>query len=192
MESDNLPKDTRRNIIPVEGSIFDFSRAEGIAIFIKKSSPIRLEAQEFLRYVGVREPRPSTLVLGALPKAVGIVKYLAYFNNSEMDVSLDVMHTEIFIALDALNRLGARTVAMNGIFCDKLPDKAIRPSFYSSLNTPEPCQKWLVEDYLDEHPNIFDKIFLVDLRGGFIKWWDYPRPEPDVWTAWINQYRPKE
>ena len=55
-------------------------------------------------------------------------------------------------------KAGAKTVAMNGIRCDSRPDMNIRPEAY---------QKRFVEEYVAGHPDAFDTVYLVDLRGGF-------------------------
>ena len=53
---------------------------------------------------------------------------------------------------------GVKSVAMNGIRCDDRPDPNVRPEAY---------QKRFVEEYVAAHPDAFDAIYLVDLRGGF-------------------------
>ena len=70
------------------------------------------------------------------------------------------MKALVFKILKTFAGIGVRTVAMNGIRCDYRPDMGIRPEEY---------QKQFIEQYLAGNPDSFDKIVLVDLRGGFSK-----------------------
>lgn len=153
-------KTTIRN---VTGTIFDASRAEGVAVFIPMGLVgIRLEAEPFVSEFGVTDLRPREMVVRSLPEPhSGIARHLVYFDNLEKEVNtVEDMRRQVNDTLDAFAKLGAKTVAMNGIRSRTLPDKASRPEAY---------QRRFVDEYVGKHPGVFDTIWLVDKRGGFNK-----------------------
>lgn len=68
------------------------------------------------------------------------------------------MREQVKDTLAAFGALGAKTVTMNGIRSRTLPDKTTRPEQY---------QRQFVEEYVEQHPCVFETIWLVDKRGGF-------------------------
>ena len=124
---------------------------------------IRLESESFLSMYGMTEFGLPEMVVytpaAADEPAGGIVRLFVYVDNSEKIVSsVDDMRRQVNDTLDAFARGGVRTVAMNGIRCDDRPDPDVRPEAY---------QKQFVEEYVAAHPDAFEAIYLVDLRGGF-------------------------
>ena len=89
----------------------------------------------------------------------GKLKYVVHVDNRESGISdIEDMRRQIDDVLDRFAALGVKSVAMNGIRCDDRPDRNVRPEKY--LRT-------FVEAYLAGHPDAFDRICLVDARGGF-------------------------
>lgn len=153
-------KTTIRNL---KGTIFDASRAEGVAVFIPMGLVgIRLEAESFVRQFGVMDLRPREMVVRSLPEPRGgIARHLVYFDNLEKEINtVEDMRRQVNDTLDAFAKLGAKTVAMNGIRSRTLPDKATRQEAY---------QRGFVDEYVGKHPGVFDTVWLVDKRGGFNK-----------------------
>ena len=152
----------KETIQPVKGSIFDADRAEGIAVFIPFGLvSIRMDAEEFVRKFGVEDLKPKDMVVRSLPEPpCGIIRHLVFFDNLEKTVhNLEDMRKQVIDTLDAFAKLGAKTVAMNGIRCSEdLPDESVRPEQY---------QRKYVEEYLESHPGVFETVYLVDERGGF-------------------------
>lgn len=147
----------------VKGSVFDTSRAEGIAVFIPMGLVgIRAEAEAFVSLFGIRDRRPKDMIICSWPEArCGIARHLVFFDNMEKEIyTVEDMRRQVNETLDAFAGLGAKTIAMNGIRCRTLPDEKTRCEQY---------QRKFVEDYLEAHPGIFDTVCLVDLRGGFNK-----------------------
>ena len=150
-------------IYPIRGSILNGDLAEGIAVFIPPGmAGIRLESESFLSMFGITEFRTREIVVRVLDAAEtgnGAVRCFVYVDNQERGIrSVDDMRAQVFAALDAFAKAGVKTVAMNGIRCDSRPDMTIRPEAY---------QKRFVEEYVAGHPDAFERIYLVDLRGGF-------------------------
>ena len=153
--------DNKTLIYPVRESVLNRDLAEGIAIFVPPGMVgIRLESEVFLSMFGITEFRTREMVVRtANAPGDGTVRCLVYVDNQEREIrSVDDMRAQVFATLDAFAKAGAKTVAMNGIRCDSRPDMNIRPEAY---------QKRFVEEYVAEHPDAFDVIYLVDLRGGF-------------------------
>ena len=147
----------------VNGTIFDAGRAEGIAVFIPAGLVgIRWEAEAFVCSFGEMDLRPGGMTVCSQPEPVrGIARHLVLFDNlKERIETVEDMRRQINDTLDAFANLGAKTVAMNGIRCNALPDNAIRPETY---------QRRFVEEYVGKHPGVFETVWLVDKRGGFNK-----------------------
>jgi len=147
----------------VNGSVFDTSRAEGIAIFIPMGLVgIREEAEVFVSMFGIRGRRPKDMVVCSLPEPrCGIARHLVLFDNMEKEIlTVEDMRRQVNDTLDAFAGLGAKTVAMNAIRSRTLPDEKMRCEQY---------QRKFVEAYLEANPDVFERIYLVDLRGGFNK-----------------------
>ena len=147
----------------VKGSIFDTGRAEGVAVFIPEGLVgIRWEAESFVRAFGVTDLRPEGMVVRSLPEPVrGIARHLVFFDNLEKKIqTVEDMRRQVNNTLDAFAKLGAKTVAMNGIRSRTLPDKTTRQ---------EAWQRRFVEEYIGKHPGMFETVWLVDKRGGFEK-----------------------
>lgn len=147
----------------VKGSVFDTSRAEGIAVFIPMGLVgIRAEAEVFVSMFGIRTRGPKHMVVCSLPEPrCGIARHLVLFDNMEKEIlTVDDMRQQVNDTLDAFADLGAKTIAMNAIRSRTLPNEKVRCEQY---------QRKFVEDYLEENPGIFDMVHLVDLRGGFNK-----------------------
>ena len=155
--------DNKTLIYPIRGSVLNGDLAEGIAVFIPPGMVgIRLESESFLSMFGITEFRTKEILVRVLDAAKaedGAVRCIVYIDNQEREVhSVDDMRMQVFAVLDAFAKAGVKTVAMNGIRCDNRPDMNIRPEAY---------QKRFVEEYIAEHPDAFDTVYLVDLRGGF-------------------------
>ena len=147
----------------VKGSVFDTSRAEGIAVFIPMGLVgIRAEAEVFASMFGIRSRRPKDMIVCSLPEPrYGIARHLVLFDNMEKEIhTVEDMRRQVNDTLDVFAGLGAKSVAMNAIRSRTLPDEKTRCEQY---------QRKFVEDYLEENPGIFDTVHLVDLRGGFNK-----------------------
>ena len=147
----------------VKGSVFDTSRAEGIAVFIPMGLVgIRAEAEVFVSMFGIRTRRPKDMIVCSLPEPrCGIARHLVFFDNMEREIlTIDDMRQQVNDTLDVFAGLGAKSVAMNAIRSRTLPDEKTRCEQY---------QRKFVEDYLEANPGIFDTVHLVDLRGGFNK-----------------------
>lgn len=138
----------------ITGSILNDSIAEGIAVFVQEEGKYRPHFQEagwkFL-------PTPNASLQ---PLNKGIAKYLICLDNERVHgvESVDAMRTQVYTTLDAFAKAGVKTVAMNGIKVNEIPDKTTRPEAY---------QRQYVEEYVASHPDAFDTICLVDLHGGF-------------------------
>ena len=144
-----------------KGTIFNTCRAEGVAIFIPMGLVgIRWEAESFVRSFGVTDLHPRGMGVRSLPEPLdGIARHLVFFDNMEKEVNtVEDMRRQVDDTLDAFAKLGAKTVAMNGIRSRTLPDKASRPEAY---------QRRFVDEYVGKHPGVFETIWLVDKRGGF-------------------------
>lgn len=153
--------DNKTLIQPIKGSVLNSDLAEGIAVFVPPGMVgIRLESESFLSMFGMTEfGRPEMVVHAPAAPVDGIVKLFVYVDNSEKEISsVDDMRKQVNDTLDAFAKGGVKTVAMNGIRCDDRPDENIRPEAY---------QKQFVEEYVAAHPDAFEAIYLVDLRGGF-------------------------
>ena len=147
----------------VKGSVFDTSRAEGIAVFIPMGLVgIRAEAEVFVSMFGIRTRRPKDMIVCSLPEPrYGIARHLVFFDNMKKEIlTIDDMRQQVNDTLDAFAGLGAKTVAMNAIRSRTLPDEKVRCEQY---------QRTFVEDYIKANPGVFDVVHLVDLRGGFNK-----------------------
>lgn len=147
----------------VKGSVFDTSRAEGIAVFIPMGLVgIRAEAEAFASMFGIRTRRPKDMIVCSLPEPrYGIARHLVLFDNMEKEIhTVEDMRRQVNDTLDVFAGLGAKSVAMNAIRSRTLPDEKTRCEQY---------QRKFVEDYLEANPGIFDTVHLVDLRGGFNK-----------------------
>ena len=147
----------------VKGSVFDTSRAEGIAVFIPMGLVgIRAEAEAFVSMFGIRNRRPKDMIVCSLPEPqCGIARHLLFFDNMEKEIhTVEDMRRQVNDTLDVFAGLGAKSVAMNAIRSRTLPDEKTRCEQY---------QRKFVEDYLEANPGIFDTVHLVDLRGGFNK-----------------------
>ena len=147
----------------VKGSVFDTSRAEGIAVFIPMGLVgIRAEAEAFVSMFGIRSRRPKDMVVCSLPEPRHVIaRHLVLFDNMEREIlTVEDMRQQVNDTLDAFAGLGAKTIAMNAIRSRTLPDEKKRCEQY---------QRKFVEDYLEANPGIFDTVHLVDLRGGFNK-----------------------
>ena len=148
-------------IQPIRGSVLNRDIAEGIAVFVPPGmAGIRLESEAFLSLFGFTEFRTREIVVRMVDApGNGAVRCLVYADNQEREIrSVDDMRAQVFATLEAFEKAGAKTVAMNGIRCDDRPDPNIRPEAY---------QKRFVENYVAGHPDAFEAIYLVDLRGGF-------------------------
>ena len=153
-------KTTIRN---VKGTIFDATRAEGVAVFIPMGLvEIRREAKSFVCPFGVANLRSKEMVIRSLPEPHdGIARHLVLFDNLEKEINtVEDMRRQINDTLDAFAELGAKTVAMNGIRCRTFHDKMSRQEKY---------QQKFVEEWVGKHPGVFDAVWLVDKRGGFNK-----------------------
>ena len=155
--------DNKTLICPIRGSILNRDLAEGIAVFVPPGMVgIRLESEAFLSMFGITEFRTREIVVRVLdvPEAGdGAVRCFVYVDNQERGIrSVDDMRAQVFAVLDAFAKAGVKTIAMNGIRCDSRPDMNIRPEAY---------QMRFVEEYVAGHPDAFDIVYLVDLRGGF-------------------------
>ena len=138
----------------ITGSILNDSIAEGIAVFVQEEGKYKPHFQKAgWRFL----PTPDVRIQ---PLNKGIAKYLICLDNERVHgvESVDAMRTQVYTTLDAFAKAGVKTVAMNGIRCDDLPDRNIRPEAY---------QMRFVEEYIAGHPDAFDIVYLVDLRGGF-------------------------
>lgn len=155
--------DNKTLIYPIRGSILNSDLAEGIAVFVPPGMVgIRLESESFLSMFGITEFRTMEMVVRVLDTAeagAGAVRCFVYVDNQEREIrSVDDMRTQVFAVLDAFAKAGVKTIAMNGIRCDDRPDMTIHPEAY---------QKRFVEEYVAGHPDAFEAVYLVDLRGGF-------------------------
>lgn len=153
--------DNKTLIQSIRGSVLNADLAEGIAVFVPPGLVgIRLESESFLSTFGMTEfERPEMIVHKPAQPVDGIVRFFVYIDNSEKRISsVDDMRRQVNDTLDAFARSGVKTVAMNRIRCDDRPDQSIRPEAY---------QKQFVKEYIEAHPDAFEMIYLVDLRGGF-------------------------
>lgn len=155
--------DNKTLIYPIRGSILNSDLAEGIAVFVPPGMVgIRLESESFLSMFGITEFRTREIVvrdLSAAEAGDGAVRCIVYIDNLEREIkSVDDMRAQVVATLDTFAKAGVKTVAMNGIRCDDRPDMTIRPEAY---------QKRFVEEYVAGHPDAFEAVYLVDLRGGF-------------------------
>ena len=153
--------DNKTLIQPIKGSVLNSDLAEGIAVFVPPGmAGIRIESESFLSMFGMTDfERPEMVVHTPASSAGGIVRLFVYIDNSKKTVSsVDDMRRQVNDTLDAFAGAGVKTVAMNGIRCDDRPDPNVRPEAY---------QKQFVEEYAAAHPEAFETIYLVDLRGGF-------------------------
>ena len=140
-------------------SILNYDLAEGIAIFLAPGTGLRVDCQSFVRSFGVKDLNPQEMVVCSVPPTRGIARSLVYVDNGNKRInSIEDMQGQVIATLDKFAELGARTVAMNGIRCNDLPDQNIRPEAY---------QRLFVEEFVADHPDTFDVINLVDLRSGF-------------------------
>ena len=153
--------DNKTLVQPIKGSVLNGDLAEGIAVFVPPGMVgIRLESESFLSMFGMTDfGRPEMVVFVPTAPVDGIVRLFVYVDNSEKTISsVDDMRKQVNDTLDAFARKGIKSVAMNGIRCDDRPDPNIRPEAYL---------KQFVEEYVAAHPDAFEAIYLVDLRGGF-------------------------
>ena len=155
--------DNKTLIQPIKGSVLNSDLAEGIAVFVPPGMVgIRLESESFLSMFGITEFRTREIVVRVLDAAEagdGVVRCFIYVDNQEREIkSVDDMRAQVFAVLDAFAKAGVKTIAMNGIRCDSRPDMNVRPEAY---------QMRFVEEYISGHPDAFDTVYLVDLRGGF-------------------------
>ena len=68
------------------------------------------------------------------------------------------MQNLIYQILNTFRTKSIKSVAMNGIYCNNLPNKKIGSEKYH----------WqIIQEYLLLYPDVFDEILLVDLKGGF-------------------------
>ena len=137
----------------ITGSILNDSIAEGIAVFVQEEGKYRPHFQE----AGWKFLPTQNATLQPLNK--GIAKYLICLDNERVHgvESVDAMRTQVYTTLDAFAKAGVKTVAMNGIKVNEIPDKTSRPEVY---------QRQFVEEYVAAHPDAFDTICLVDKCGG--------------------------
>ena len=149
-------------IQPIKGSVLNGDLAEGIAVFVPQGLVgIRLESESFLSMYGMTDFEQPEMVVytPAAAAPTGVVRLFVYVDNSEKIISsVEDMRRQVNDTLDAFAKGGVKSVAMNGIRCDDRPDPNVRPETY---------QKRFVEEYVAAHPDAFDTIYLVDLRGGF-------------------------
>jgi hypothetical protein len=145
-------------ITTVTGSVLDRSLAEGIAVFIPEGlTAINPDANDFFQQVTGRAPA-GAFEFAAVRSGEGQLKFLCLVDNNERKInSIDDMRSQIEEVLNAFAGKGVKSIAMNGIRCDNR-DQTIRPEKY---------QRQFVEEYLAKHPGVFEKIILVDARGGF-------------------------
>ena len=132
----------------------DCNLAEGIAVFVQEKAKYEPRFEEAgWRFL----PTPDVRMQ---PLNKGIAKYLICLDNErEHGVgSVDAMRTQVYATLDAFAKEGVKTVAMNAIHCNALPNPNVRPESY---------QNGFVEEYVAAHPDAFNTICLVDKRGGF-------------------------
>ena len=147
-------------IMTKTGSLLDNGLAEGIALFIPQGlTAFSVEVQEFFE----RECDKKAIGACTVSKSVtgGKARCLICIDNAIRKINnVDDMKKQVWEVLDTFASQKIRTVAMNGIRCDKRPDLRVRPEKY---------QRQFVEEYLSTHPDVFDWIILVDARGGFDK-----------------------
>ena len=129
----------------VEGDVFDAKSygADGLAVFYSGLSEIRADAAE----------RKND---GKFNASFTLVRYIdtdagKVENTEDMRQLLDALLGELAAA-------GCRTVAMNGIRVHTRPDMHTRPEKY---------QIEFIREWLAGHPGVFEKICLIDRRGGF-------------------------
>ena len=148
-------------VATVEGSILDCGIAEAAAVIIPPGlTAIKWEGTEFFQKITDRHPQ-GLFDLAQVKPGNGTLRHILYVDTTDNRISgVEDMKALAFKILKTFARLSVRTVAMNGIRCDNRPDMGIRPEVY---------QKQFIEQYLAENPGTFDKIVLVDLRGGFGK-----------------------
>ncbi len=141
-------------IISKQGDLFSEDQVEGIAVFIPCGlTAIRVDAREFVQ----RKAGQRILENGIYPSIYGgPVKYIVI--STDEAENLEDMQKQLFSALELFRQKNLRSIAMNGIRCDNRPDESIRPEKY---------QRAFLEAWMNAHPDVFDKITLVDLRGGF-------------------------
>ena len=153
--------DNNTLIQPIKGSVLNGDLAEGIAVFVPPGMVgIRLESESFLSMFGMTDfGRPEMVVFAPDVPVEGIVRLFVYVDNSEKRISsIEDMRRQVYDTLDVFAEKGSKSVAMNGIRCDDRPDQNNRPEAY---------QKKFVKEYVAAHPDAFEAIYLVDLRGGF-------------------------
>ncbi len=95
----------------VKGSVFDTSRAEGIAVFIPMGLVgIRTEAEAFVSLFGIRDRRPKDMIVCSWPEArCGIARHLVFFDNMEKEIhTVEDMRRQVNETLDAFAGLEQR------------------------------------------------------------------------------------
>lgn len=151
-----------KKIKPKTGNLLNFSNKEGIAVFIPSGlTELNDNARKFYEKKCGQRPAGAFNFTQAIDRRFRTDKFLCLVDNNEQKInSIDDMRSQIEEVLNAFKDRRIRTVAMNGIRCNNLPDPNIRPEQY---------QRQFVEEYLAKHPGVFEKIILVDARGGFDK-----------------------
>ncbi|MBO4632590.1 MAG: hypothetical protein J5858_11765, partial [Lentisphaeria bacterium] len=119
----------------ITGSILDDNIAEGIAVFVQEEGKYRPRFQEAgWDFFPTQEVKIQ-------PLNKGIAKYLICLDNERVHgvESIDAMRAQVYATLDAFAKAGVKTVAMNGIKVNEIPDKTSRPEAY---------QRQYVEEYV--------------------------------------------
>jgi hypothetical protein len=132
----------------VKGNVFDAKSfgADGLVVFYYGLSGIRAEAGTH-----ERDERFNA--------AFRFTRYMDIGNTAVDKVeNTDDMRARLFCVLDEAAAGKCRILAMNGMKAGTRPDAHVRPEKY---------QIGFVKEWLDRHPGVFDKICLIDQRGGF-------------------------
>ena len=149
------------SIITVNGSILDCSIGEAVAVIVPPGlTTLKPEGEMFFEKITGSLPQ-DTFDLVQVKSGNGILRYILYVDTSDNLISnINDMKELVCRILKTFAGLGVKEIAMNGVRCDDRPDMKIRPEKY---------QRQIIERYVAENPESFDKIALVDLRGGFSK-----------------------
>ena len=143
----------------IKGSILDNNLAEGIAIIIPPGlNALKVDGKMFYHQMTSSFP-VDEFTVKEVNSSRGKLKHILYINTAESSIiDITSMQNLIYQILNTFRTKSIKSVAMNGIYCNNLPNKKIGSEKYH----------WqIIQEYLLLYPDVFDEILLVDLRGGF-------------------------
>ena len=148
-ETVNEKKDSESTPLEfIKGNVYDAKSlgADGLFVFYYGLSAIRITAQKHQ-------------MDEQFNAAFRFTRYID-IDTDEIDWVEDTedMHIVLDSLLDEAMANNCSIIAMNGIRAKTKPDNHVRSEKY---------QIQFIKEWLDLHPDVFEKIYLIDRRGGF-------------------------